>query len=78
MRRSSVIAVLIATALLTFAPGVGRVHAFEITYLAPPGEPARAFPKPERPVAEIVSPAAPRSGNAMPLMNPASSRGFLQ
>ncbi len=57
MRRSSVIAVLIATALLTFAPGAGRVHAFEITYLAPPGEPARAFPKPERPVAEIVSPS---------------------
>jgi SAM-dependent methyltransferase len=57
MRRSSVIVALIATALLTFAHGAGRVHAFEVTYLALPGEPARVFPKPERPVAEIVSPS---------------------
>jgi SAM-dependent methyltransferase len=57
MRRSSVIAALISTELLTFASGANRVHAFEITYLAPAGAPARAFPEPERPVAEIVSPS---------------------
>src|SRR5262249_34462376 len=28
-----------------------------ITYLAPPGEPAGAFPRPQRPVADIVSPS---------------------
>jgi SAM-dependent methyltransferase len=56
MRIASVIAALVFTALLTFAPGVGRVYAFEIIYLAPPGKPARLFPAPKRPVAEIVSP----------------------
>ena len=57
MGRRSVIAAFISTALLPFAPVADRVHAFEITYLAPPGEPARSFPKPQRPVAEIVSPS---------------------
>src|SRR5262245_15858698 len=57
MRRSSVITAAIATAFLTFVPGANRIHGVEITYLAPPGEPARAFPRPERPVAEIVSPS---------------------
>src|SRR5215471_14255679 len=28
----------------------------EVRYLAPPGAPAAAFPKPDRPVADIVSP----------------------
>jgi SAM-dependent methyltransferase len=31
-------------------------HADDITPLAPPGAPASAFPKPDRPVAEIISP----------------------
>jgi SAM-dependent methyltransferase len=42
-------------ALLPFAPGL--VNAAEITYRAPAGTPARAFPDPKRPVAEIVSPS---------------------
>jgi SAM-dependent methyltransferase len=54
MRVSNIIVAL--TVLLIFAPGASRCHAFEITYLGPPGEPARAFPKPERSVAKIVSP----------------------
>jgi len=32
------------------------VHAAEVSYLAPPGAPANAFPSPRRPVAPIVSP----------------------
>src|SRR5262245_45333195 len=55
MRISNIIVAL--TVLLIFAPGASRSHAFEITYLGPPGEPAGAFPKPERPVAQIVSPS---------------------
>jgi SAM-dependent methyltransferase len=56
MRIYSVIAALVSTAVLTFAPAVGSTQSFEITYLAPPGKPAREFPDPKRPVAEIVSP----------------------
>jgi SAM-dependent methyltransferase len=33
-----------------------EAHARQSTYLAPPGAPARAFARPTRPVAEIVSP----------------------
>jgi SAM-dependent methyltransferase len=54
MRISNIIVAL--TVLLMFAPGASRSHAFEITYLGPPGAPARAFPQPTRSVAEIVSP----------------------
>jgi SAM-dependent methyltransferase len=54
MRISAIIVAL--AVLLIFAPGVSPSHATEITYLGPPGEPARAFPKPERSVAKIVSP----------------------
>lgn len=39
-------------ALLAFAPAAGQEPAF----LAPPGAPAQAFPKPDRPVADIISP----------------------
>jgi SAM-dependent methyltransferase len=56
MRISSVIAALVATVLLTCRAGIGCTHALEITYLGRSGEPARAFPEPERPVAKIVSP----------------------
>src|SRR5215831_7707901 len=34
----------------------GRAYAADIGYLAPPGAPAKEFPSPQRPVAEIVSP----------------------
>jgi SAM-dependent methyltransferase len=33
-----------------------RAYAADIGYLAPPGAPAKEFPSPQRPVAEIVSP----------------------
>jgi SAM-dependent methyltransferase len=62
MKIDSVIAALVATVLLTFAPGAGRSQGYEITYLGPPGEPARAFPDPKRPVAEIVSPTRSTEG----------------
>jgi SAM-dependent methyltransferase len=39
--------------LLVLSP---TAHADDITPLAPPGAPASAFPKPDRPVAEIISP----------------------
>ena len=41
--------------------------------LAPPGAPASAFPKPDRPVAEIISPIGPARRSAMPSMKPGSS-----
>src|SRR5262245_36995289 len=56
MSISSVIAALVATLLLVFAPETGCTKSLEITYLGRPGEPARAFPAADRPVAKIVSP----------------------
>jgi predicted methyltransferase len=44
--------ILLVTALACAAPALAQAPGF----LAPPGLPAAAFPKPERPVAEIVSP----------------------
>jgi predicted methyltransferase len=40
--------------------GAARASAADIGYLAPPGVPAKEFPSPRRPVAQIVSPT--RSG----------------
>lgn len=45
---------MVAIAALTFC--TLPVRAQEIAYLAPAGAPASAFPPPERPVADIVSP----------------------
>ena len=45
---------MVAIAVLTFC--TLPVRAQEIRYLAPAGAPASAFPPPERPVADIVSP----------------------
>jgi SAM-dependent methyltransferase len=42
---------------LVLALGAAHAHAGDIGYLAPPGVPAKAFPSPRRPVAEIVSPS---------------------
>jgi hypothetical protein len=47
-----------ATLLVTL--GAACAHSAEIGYLAPPGVPAKEFPSPLRPVAQIVSPS--RSG----------------
>ena len=47
-----------ATLLVTL--GATCAHAAQIGYLAPPGVPAKEFPSPLRPVAQIVSPS--RSG----------------
>ena len=46
------IAALIVLAVAT----TDRAEAREPAYLAPPGSPARVFPPPQRPVADIVSP----------------------
>ena len=55
-----------AVALL-LALGVTYAHAADIEYLAPPGVPAKEFPSPRRPVAQIVSPeAAPPRSTATP------------
>jgi SAM-dependent methyltransferase len=52
-RRAAVLAAAILLCALPFARG----SASEIGYLAPPGAPAAAFPSPQRPVAQIVSPS---------------------
>jgi len=43
----------------TLVVALGATHAFaaDIGHLAPPGVPAKEFPSPQRPVAEIVSPS---------------------
>jgi SAM-dependent methyltransferase len=47
----------LAAALLLCALPLARGSASAIGYLAPPGAPAAAFPSPQRPVAQIVSPS---------------------
>lgn len=44
-------------AMLVVALGAAGACAADIGYLAPPGIPARAFPAPQRPVAQIVTPS---------------------
>ena len=48
---------VLAAAVLLCALPFPRGSASEIGYLAPPGAPAAAFPSPQRPVAQIVSPS---------------------
>jgi SAM-dependent methyltransferase len=48
---------LAGTAALVAALAAAGAFAVEISYLAPPGVPADAFPAPRRPVAPIVSPS---------------------
>jgi SAM-dependent methyltransferase len=50
-RRAWLTAVVLAS-LLASQPAGAEIHA----PLAPPGRPASAFPKPDRPIAEIISP----------------------
>jgi SAM-dependent methyltransferase len=54
--RSEKAPVMVAT-LLLLACHSTRLSASDIEYLAPPGAPAEAFPPPQRPVAQIVSPS---------------------
>jgi SAM-dependent methyltransferase len=54
---SPVFAGVIAAACFIISLGTFPSWAQEITYLAPPGEPADAFPPPQRAVADIVSPS---------------------
>jgi SAM-dependent methyltransferase len=53
---TTVFAAVVATAVVVISLGTLSLWAQSITYLAPPGEPAEAFPRPLRPVADIVSP----------------------
>ena len=48
---------LAAAAALVVALGATCADAADIGYLAPPGIPAKEFPSPQRPVAQIVSPS---------------------
>jgi SAM-dependent methyltransferase len=48
---------LTRAATLLVALGVTCAYAADIGYLAPPGIPAKEFPSPRRPVAQIVSPS---------------------
>jgi protein-L-isoaspartate O-methyltransferase len=49
--------IVVAAAVVMIALGSLSSWAQEITYLGPPGEPAEAFARPQRPVADIVSPS---------------------
>src|SRR5271169_2502841 len=44
---------------VTLLVALGATHAYaaDVRYLAPPGVPAKEFPSPQRPVAQIVSPS---------------------
>jgi len=48
---------LARAATLLAALGATLAYATDIGYLAPPGVPAKEFPSPQRPVAQIVSPS---------------------
>jgi SAM-dependent methyltransferase len=48
---------LVRAAMFLAALGAARAYAVDIRYLAPPGVPAKEFPSPQRPVAQIVSPS---------------------
>jgi len=54
---STVFAAVVATAFVIISVGSLSSWAQEIAYLGPPGEPAEAFARPQRPVADIVSPS---------------------
>lgn len=43
--------------MLLVALGATHAYAADVRYLAPPGIPAKEFPSPQRPVAQIVSPS---------------------
>lgn len=53
----TLVAAVVATAVIAISLGGPSSWSEEITYLAPPGVPARVFPRPQRPVADIVSPS---------------------
>jgi len=48
---------LARAAALIVALGATHAYAADVRYLAPPGVPAKEFPSPRRPVAQIVSPS---------------------
>src|ERR1700756_5771819 len=48
---------LTRAATFLVALGVTCAYATDVGYLAPPGAPAKLFPSPQRPVAQIVSPS---------------------
>jgi predicted methyltransferase len=47
---------LLILAMLSLLAGTAKVSAADHPFLAPPGPPAAAFPKADRPVADIISP----------------------
>ena len=48
---------LVRAVMLLVALGPTHAYAADVRYLAPPGIPAKEFPSPQRPVAQIVSPS---------------------
>src|SRR5258705_8029738 len=48
---------LVRTATLLVALGATYAYPADVGYLAPPGVPAKEFPSPQRPVAQIVGPS---------------------
>ena len=57
VQRSPYLLALARAATLLVVLGATRAYAADIGYLAPPGVPAKEFPSPRRPVAQIVSPS---------------------
>jgi SAM-dependent methyltransferase len=54
--RSPCVLILLLTAAAQLLPAASSAQKADIRYLASPGAPAKAFPRFERPVADIVSP----------------------
>jgi SAM-dependent methyltransferase len=54
--RSPCISILVLAAAVQLVPAASSAQQADIRHLASPGAPAKAFPRFERPVAEIVSP----------------------
>ena len=54
---ATLVTAVVATSAVMLSLGGSSTWSQEITYLAPPGESAGAFPRPRRPVADIVSPS---------------------
>jgi SAM-dependent methyltransferase len=61
--RSPCILILALAAVMQLACAASNAQTGDIRYLASPGAPAKAFPKFERPVAEIISPQRSTEAN---------------
>jgi predicted methyltransferase len=76
IRKRCAAKVLILTIALHL-PGIAKASAADFPFLGPPGTPAAAFPKPDRPVADIISPIWHSEGERDAAREPAQLVGWL-